>query len=514
MNSMSIRVGSFNILDPLIAEQTTQKEGIDASGKSNWKERQNRIIKLIKDSNLDVLCLQEISKKTLKDLSQQIAGLGYEIGNALHLSHDGIAILYKKNRFDLDGFDYYLVQDKVVYYVELHDKTLKKTIRVGNCHLSPGKNGDQQIEKLFDQMNSPMNAINELIDLNIIAGDFQSNQYQYLKALKNQEKNLFSQLINNQYQTDYDSTKQDYEPSQGTFIPSQFNSYSEDISLTNINGKDTAVRKSDWIFVRPSNNEIQLELDSTLVDDQSSRPVSDRASNHHLIATKIIFQNSSSKPLPLSSSLSNIKNFVAPPSGMSFMPLNSLDANFSGMKLTGSIRKNKVDASFELQNAKILQNDAQKLAKAGADHADVKEALQKIDKAIKAAIEAEENITKITSLAKSQIKITELTKSSETTKDDLKKIQQAKEDIILATKDIKKALANPNSSAANSSKPNNNSPAGVQSKVAGNSKTALTSKPEKTFLQSISGFFRSIGQRVWNFVLKIPSFFGYQKKKK
>ena len=94
-----VTIGTFNILDPVFAERHKQPQGLNSQGRSNWDSRGPRLITCIKNSNLDVICLQEVSevsKKYFEKFTQDT----YVILWSKHQSrHDGVAILYKKDKF-------------------------------------------------------------------------------------------------------------------------------------------------------------------------------------------------------------------------------------------------------------------------------------------------------------------------------------------------------------------------------------------------------------------------------
>lgn len=174
---------------------------------------------------------------------------------------------------------------KTLIIAELYDKTTQKTIQVANCHLGLSVVGQLQVEKLQEVMMAVSSKYP--IDLRIIAGTFNSDENDYDKVVK-KEINTFSKIIENDYLTDCDTNKSTFLSLLGKiFDPSKHVSYSED------SANEPLKRKTDWIFAKPTlPKSISMEENKSLFNYQRTLPLSQRASNHYLVGTKIIFNDS------------------------------------------------------------------------------------------------------------------------------------------------------------------------------------------------------------------------------
>ncbi|WP_068469306.1 endonuclease/exonuclease/phosphatase family protein [Candidatus Protochlamydia phocaeensis] len=261
---MGISVGTFNILDPNFAVSHNQAEGLSAPGKSNWGSRKEGIVRLIQSSHLDVICLQEISARSLNDMKAAIEAQGYEIVHVPHSGRiDGLAILYKKGKLEPKDFRVLSKHGLESCYVDLKDQTTGKMIRVANCHLLGGpksNQGTEQIEALVKEVDK---EANHPIDARIIVGDFNADEKQL-----NQTNSKFQALKQANYAFD------------GNLSPTE-------------PGKN---RHIDWIWVRSS---AQL---ASLAVPHPSVPVSD----HQLLATQLNFQATVLSNNPLPSTLSQV----------------------------------------------------------------------------------------------------------------------------------------------------------------------------------------------------------------
>lgn len=248
---MSYKIGTFNILDPNYALKHNQKEGLTSTGQSNWSTRKQGIVKLINGSNLDVICLQEISLDSFNDLKSGLENF-YTIKHIKHIGKgDGLAILYKKTFREINS-KIESLHGLNFGYVDLQDHVSKKIIRVANCHLLGGPKqdlGKQQIEKLLKAVeNDP--STRGVISARIITGDFNADE-----KLLTETNTKFTSLQQANYQFDGDVT------------PTEI-------------GK---ARHLDWIWIRG---------DAKLSHLNISQPVS--VSDHALLATEICLK--ASKP--------------------------------------------------------------------------------------------------------------------------------------------------------------------------------------------------------------------------
>jgi exonuclease III len=258
---MGITVGTFNILDPIFAVKHRQPQGLvgqqppDGERMGNWPTRKDRIVQLIKASNLDVINLQEVSRKSLAGMEKEIEKMGYGIKYVKHTGrHDGLAILYKMNKLEEQNFCCHSKKGLKFCYIDLrviNDKE-KKIIRVANCHLKGGdpenqKIGTAQIEKLVAKVNKGSKKMAACI----ITGDLNACDY------KNDPK--FRALKAKGYEFD------------------------GNIDATEINKQGTK-RHIDWIWVRSSSAQL-----AHLIIQQPILSLTNDVSDHVLSATRIVF---------------------------------------------------------------------------------------------------------------------------------------------------------------------------------------------------------------------------------
>ncbi|MBN9378432.1 MAG: hypothetical protein BGO14_08040 [Chlamydiales bacterium 38-26] len=188
-----VTIGTFNILDPVFAERHKQPQGLNSQGRSNWDSRGPRLITCIKNSNLDVICLQEVSevsKKYFEKFTQDT----YVILWSKHQSrHDGVAILYKKDKFKHIAFKKFPSEGLCASYVDLQEKASKSVIRVASCHLlggpakGPVHSGKIQVDKYVSEVEKQESSQSYTLEAKIFAGDFneanlQSEKFQALKG--------------------------------------------------------------------------------------------------------------------------------------------------------------------------------------------------------------------------------------------------------------------------------------------------------------------------------------------
>ncbi len=184
---MDFTIGTLNILHPAFAEKHHTQEGLGQNGKSNWHTRKDKIATLITRSNLDVICLQEISQQSNLDLQEKLKN-EYEIAHIPRSRGDGLAIYFKKVRFEKMNF---VALSDGLCFIDLKDRTTGKVVRVANCHLQGGNQqhkGKKQIETLLAQVNAP---------ISVIAGDFNADESQLHQA-----DSKFSALLKEGFQHD------------------------------------------------------------------------------------------------------------------------------------------------------------------------------------------------------------------------------------------------------------------------------------------------------------------------
>ena len=107
--NVSLRVGTYNILNPFHAVKWSTAEGLDEQGVDNWLTgRRQAIFDNLSQAALDLCALQEVSARTYPELSK--AQLNHqEISLSqlyTHFTSDeegahGVAVLYNHHRFEL-----------------------------------------------------------------------------------------------------------------------------------------------------------------------------------------------------------------------------------------------------------------------------------------------------------------------------------------------------------------------------------------------------------------------------
>lgn len=243
---MQLVIGTYNILHPEFAIKHSELVGLTDTKESNWPIRKVNILKGLINSNIDIICLQEISKTSKSELSQGLSEAGFEIRHIENPRGDGSAIIFKKSNFsELQFKTLDLDEEKRACFVDLLQSSTKKVIRIANCHLQGGPTGPT---KGVQQLNLVLNSIaapsEYSIDLKAVCGDFNEDE------TKDQKKSvLMQQKFTN------DGTRVITEPSKN--------------------------RQIDWIFCVSSENQA-LELQNVHIPAFVSP-----ASDHHIKATKI-----------------------------------------------------------------------------------------------------------------------------------------------------------------------------------------------------------------------------------
>lgn len=267
---MNINIGTLNILDPDFAITHKQNEGLE-NGRSNWGSRKDKIVKLLKDASLDVVCLQEVSAQSFHDLKIDLEKLGYSCVHTPHSGRkDGLAILYKQKKFQQVHYVSFAKAGLDSCFVDLKDQATNKIIRVANCHLLGGgkPEGTAQIENLVNQVEkSPQYNI----DARIIVGDFNEDQTKL-----NLVQTKFSALQKANYIFD------------GDLSPTEA-------------GKN---RKIDWLWIKVPNAQIApIQIPQPIVSD------------HKLCASRVTFMPAPSSPLPAATPQVSAPQFSVPYSG-------------------------------------------------------------------------------------------------------------------------------------------------------------------------------------------------------
>lgn len=254
---MDIRIGTFNILDPRYAIVHNEPAGLQHP----WPQRAIFMAQFLQQVNLDILCLQEISPESLKDLQPYFQAQGYAIeyikhpGAPPHSRHDGLAILYKTAQFAKKSFHTLSKYKLSSCFLDLQN-TEGKVIRIANCHLQGGPQGPTQGYEQLQQLQQAVDQQDSSVVARILVGDFNEDE----KNLSSPSSKL-SILQNAQYQ--FDGNLAPTEPSKN--------------------------RRIDWIWVKSP----QAQL-TPLPILPSSQPISD----HLLTATHIHIPVSQQPPSP------------------------------------------------------------------------------------------------------------------------------------------------------------------------------------------------------------------------
>lgn len=188
-----VTIGTFNILDPVFAERHKQSQGLNHLGRSNWDTRAPRLITCIQNSNLDVICLQEVSNVSKEYFEKFTQGTYVLLWSKHQSRHDGVAILYKKDKFKHIAFKQIPSEGLCASYVDLKEKASQSVIRVASCHLlggpakGPVHSGKIQVDKYVSVVEKQESSLAYTLEAKIIAGDFneanpQSEKFQALQG--------------------------------------------------------------------------------------------------------------------------------------------------------------------------------------------------------------------------------------------------------------------------------------------------------------------------------------------
>jgi endonuclease/exonuclease/phosphatase family metal-dependent hydrolase len=195
-----VTVGSYNILFPQSVPPSpfSTKIGysVDQNGRlySNTDFRIQIISKNILNSNLDVVCLQEMTQDMLQKL-QPTLGQKYQVVWQPHTPNShGVGILYKKNKFQLlnqkapltvlqvpnaNNPTRMISKKRSEVILDLRDVTTQKIYRIASCHLLDPRDFSitQKGAHAQQVINSTDAASPYPIDNVIIAGDMNQDQF-------------------------------------------------------------------------------------------------------------------------------------------------------------------------------------------------------------------------------------------------------------------------------------------------------------------------------------------------
>jgi endonuclease/exonuclease/phosphatase family metal-dependent hydrolase len=172
---VQLNTGSLNILHPDFAVRHNEADGlIPGTNCSNWSTRKERIVTVLNDSKLDVICLQEISRANLNEILPHLVGYA-EASHEMHQSRgDGVAILYKTDRLVLkQKHTFEPVHGMMSACVDLSERASGKIVRVASCHLKGGGSpeGINQINSLVERVETTPGFVHA----RVIAGDFNAD---------------------------------------------------------------------------------------------------------------------------------------------------------------------------------------------------------------------------------------------------------------------------------------------------------------------------------------------------
>lgn len=249
---MQLSIGTLNILHPEFAVKHQEQAGLlPGTQLSNWEKRRINIVNEIGKANLDILGLQEISYESLADLKPSLELQGYAARHVPNPRGDGLAIIYKTNRFTELLFKPLRVHsDGVACFIDLLDKDSGKIARVANCHLLGGPSGPINGKIQLSEVSIALDLSSQYeIDLKAILGDFNEDH------LHDDKKQI---LVKNNYVSD------------GVFVITE----------------PSKNRQIDWIFIRQCSEKTVLNLTNVPVPS-FTLPTSD----HHLKVTYVKLAN-------------------------------------------------------------------------------------------------------------------------------------------------------------------------------------------------------------------------------
>ncbi len=133
VQKQTIRFASYNNLFPNWSSQVLKHA-------PKWEQRGPRIIKKIQDLDADIIGLQEQSKKFYPAFAKKMKDLGYSGVFQYHNSgkHDGCAIFYRKDKFELlshRGVFYYTGTSRVVQVAQFRPRNGNGIFYFCNTHL-------------------------------------------------------------------------------------------------------------------------------------------------------------------------------------------------------------------------------------------------------------------------------------------------------------------------------------------------------------------------------------------
>lgn len=306
----NLTVGSYNILFPqtfphthCIATAVGYHENEQGELVDNSAYRIRVISQNIRNADLDVNCLQEVSKaffETLKDdLGDKYAAVWAphngnmpEPGSSHQVNNDGsifnpkpnkhgVALFYKKDQFNmLQSYANFFKNDKIRkrhLMVDLQDKTTGLVTRFATCHLTDprqwtGQNKTQHIDVVLKDAHRDYK-----VDMIVVAGDMNQDQFGDLGANMPDllSATAFQPLVTNGYKHGAENLDPKSFPS--TEIKKADNDYS-------LSGKLVSTgRMIDHIFMKSVNPGIKPTIKLAGVPENFD----EKGSDHRIIVSVI-----------------------------------------------------------------------------------------------------------------------------------------------------------------------------------------------------------------------------------
>jgi endonuclease/exonuclease/phosphatase family metal-dependent hydrolase len=155
-----IKVGTYNTLDPQYARLT--RIPFLPSGGGNWTEREAAICQNLRQADLDIFSLQEISVSNFQTLKQRL-GPTYQAVYAPHrVNSDGVALFFKAGRFRIEqqstpSYTNSANQTRYSIVCDLRDQQTQQIYRIAGAHIFGGpqrEHGDRQLIQLLQTLNN------------------------------------------------------------------------------------------------------------------------------------------------------------------------------------------------------------------------------------------------------------------------------------------------------------------------------------------------------------------------
>lgn len=142
----TVRIGTYNILNPFHAVKWRTAEGLNEAGDDNWDQgRAQTILDNLRHASLDLCALQEVSARTYPLLAEASLDQG-SCGLSLLHTHatrepegaHGVAVLYQRARFELIrdvGLKTREEEHRSASCVDLRERESGRVYRVISVHL-------------------------------------------------------------------------------------------------------------------------------------------------------------------------------------------------------------------------------------------------------------------------------------------------------------------------------------------------------------------------------------------